>query len=234
MIDVGQVERARVPRTRRIGRLAISVNAAHLGQLPAGKNLDHVTGRDATRQRDSCRNRAKSLHRKHTLHGHAKNAITRPRLGAKRHLLKCRFQLVHSCTGDCGHTVHLGTLQKCALNEVRHVFLGELDQLFVDHVDLRQHDQPALHTDHFEDCQVLTRLRHHAIIGSNDQGDQVDPCRTRNHVADELLVARHIDKPNRAPVRQRHGSEAQVDSHAALLLLFQAIWVDTRERANER
>ena len=50
---------------------------------------------------------------------------------------------------------------------------------------------------------------------------------------DEALVAGHVDNRHFNPVRQPQPGEAEVDSHAALLLLLEAVRIDAGQGANE-
>ena len=47
-------------------------------------------------------------------------------------------------------------------------------------------------------------------------------------------MTRHVDDAHLASAGQREPREAQVDSHAALLLLVEAVGVDPREGEHER
>ena len=76
---------------------------------------------------------------------------------------------------------------------------------------------------------MFARLRHHAFVGSDYQRDSVDAVRTRQHVLDEPLVPRHIDKPD-THVTQIQVGKANVDGNAAALLFRQPIGINARER----
>ena len=61
-------------------------------------------------------------------------------------------------------------------------------------VALGQDDQAAGEPEQAEDLQVLAGLRHHRVVGRDDQHRQVQPRRPGQHVADEPLVPRHVDQ----------------------------------------
>ena len=52
-------------------------------------------------------------------------------------------------------------------------------------------------------------------------------------VRDKLLVARHVNQVHLA-ARQRQMREAEDDGHAPLLLFFEPVCLDARQRADER
>ena len=101
-------------------------------------------------------------------------------------------------------------------------------------VGLRDDREPAPHAEQVEYRQVLARLRHHRLVRRDDQQREVDAADAREHVLDEPLVARHVHDAHLAPAGQRHPREAEVDGHAAPLLLGEAVRVDARERLHER
>ena len=64
----------------------------------------------------------------------------------------------------------------------------------VGQVALGQGDHAAGEAEQAEDLQVLAGLRHHRVVGRDDQHGQVEPGRAGQHVADEPLVARDVDQ----------------------------------------
>ena len=81
---------------------------------------------------------------------------------------------------------------------------------------------------------MLARLRHHALVGGDDEQREVDAGRAGDHRAHERLVARDVDDADRADAVERERREAELDRDAAPLLLGQPIGVDAGERAHER
>ena len=68
----------------------------------------------------------------------------------------------------------------------------------------------------------------------DDKEREVDAPDAREHVLDEPLVSRDVDDAHLASAGQREPREAQVDGHAALLLLIEAVGVDPRKGEHER
>jgi hypothetical protein len=100
-------------------------------------------------------------------------------------------------------------------------------------VALVQRDNAALQAQQIHDRQVLARLRHHAVIGGDDQHDEVDTGGTGQHVVHQALVARHIDEADDLAARPRPIRKSQVDRDAARLLLLQAIGIDARQLVHQ-
>src|SRR5262249_48640456 len=84
-----------------------------------------------------------------------------------------------------------------------------------------------------QDVEMLLGLRHHAVVGGDGEEDEIHAVRAREHVADEALVAGHVDDAGALAVGVEPG-EAEVDRDAARLLLLEAHGVLAGERADER
>ena len=84
-----------------------------------------------------------------------------------------------------------------------------------------------------EDLQVLAGLGHDRVVGRDDQHGQVEARRAGQHVADEPLVARHVDH-RQAVIADLQRREAQVDRDPALLLGRQAVGVDAGQGPHQR
>ena len=78
------------------------------------------------------------------------------------------------------------------------------------------------------------RLGHHAVVGGDDQQEEVDAGRAGDHGPDEALVARHVDHAQPGPGRQLQLGVAELDGDAALPLLAQAVGVLAGEARDER
>ena len=81
---------------------------------------------------------------------------------------------------------------------------------------------------------MLARLRHHALVGRDDQQGDVDAADAGQHVVDEALMARHVDDGHLDAVRQPQPGEAQVDRHAPLFFFLEAVGVDAGQGPNKR
>src|SRR4029450_9726608 len=103
------------------------------------------------------------------------------------------------------------------------LLLGQLYRLQLDGVDLRERDHAALDPEEAQDREVLERLRARPLARVDDEEEQVDPARTRDHRAHEALVARDVDHREPPPVGQLERRVSEVDRDAAPALLWQAI-----------
>ena len=113
-----------------------------------------------------------------------------------------------------------------------HVVLDQVQPGRLGQVALGQDHQAPGQAQEAEDLQVLARLRHHRVVGRDDQHRQVEPRGPRQHVADEPLVPRHVDQ-RQVGLAQLQGGEAQVDRDPPLLLGRQPVGVDPRQGADQ-
>jgi hypothetical protein len=148
-----------------------------------------------------------------------------------RHREEVLLELVHPLTGDRAQRQDRRIGEERALHDGAHVLDRELDERRLDHVDLRERNESARQSEQRHDRQVLARLRHDAVVGCDDEHDDVD---ARDHVLDEALVSRDVDDPDRATVGQLEAREAEVDRHPALLLLLEPVGIDAGQHFHER
>ena len=73
---------------------------------------------------------------------------------------------------------------------------------------------------------MLPSLRLDGLVGGDDQQHQIQAGCSREHVADETLVSRDIDKAQADAVLFEE-CEAEVNGDAAALFLFQSVGVCT-------
>jgi hypothetical protein len=99
-------------------------------------------------------------------------------------------------------------------------------------IDFRHDDEPAVDLEQSRDIEVLSSLRHHALVGRNTKHDAVEPGRAADHRANEILVARHIDEIDDA-VLGLEIREAEHDRKPALALFLETIRFDTGQCPDE-
>ena len=103
----------------------------------------------------------------------------------------------------------------------------------VDGVHLRQRDDALLDPEQAQDLQVLVGLRLRPLPRVDDEQEEVDPRRARDHRPDEPLVPRHVDDREARPVRKLELRVAECDRDPAPLLLGQPVGVGARQRLDE-
>ena len=144
-----------------------------------------------------------------------------------------RSQLRDAVPGGGGHDEDLGTRETCPLEEPARR-LGDLAcAIGSDEVALRDDREAVRDSERVEELEVLQRLRARPVVGGHDQQRRVDLTRTHEHVADELVVPRHVDEVELRSVRQVEVGVADVDRHAPAPLLGQPVGIDAGQRAQQ-
>src|SRR5207245_7445182 len=92
---------------------------------------------------------------------------------------------------------------------------------------------PTPHPVEAEDRAVLARLRQDPLVQGDDEEHRVDRADSGEHVADEVLMAGDVDDADVRAAGRTEPREPEVDGHAPLALLAQAIGVDASERGDE-
>ena len=85
-------------------------------------------------------------------------------------------------------------------------------------------------------------LRHHAVIGRDDQQREIDARGARQHRLNETLMTRNVDEPENVTVRpllgrafgNRNIGEAEIDADSTGLLLLETIRPDAGESLHEQ
>ena len=106
----------------------------------------------------------------------------------------------------------IGAAASAVPSASRRDFIGDFgDPVGAREVRLGDHEDAALDAEQMEDVEMLLGLRHHTVVGGNRQQHQVDTMGAREHVADEALMARHINHAGAGAVGQGEVGEAQID-----------------------
>jgi hypothetical protein len=82
--------------------------------------------------------------------------------------------------------------------------------------------------------QVATCSRHPALVGGDDEHDDLNSEGARRHGAGELGVAGHVDHGDAASVGERPWGKAELDRHAARPLLLEPIAVHAGQGLDQR
>ena len=81
---------------------------------------------------------------------------------------------------------------------------------------------------------MLERLGHDALVGIDDQQQELHAGRARKHVVQEALVSGNVDDAAFHAVVEAQVRETEVEGHAAQLLFDQTVGVGSGERGDQR
>ena len=121
-----------------------------------------------------------------------------------------------------------------ARHELARLIDHKLEGLLVDRIRLGDRDDTVLDAEQPEDGEVLMGLRPRALSRVDDQQEEVDAGRARDHRAHETLVAGNVDEREPPAVGEVERRVAEVDRDPACLLLGQPVGVLAREGVHER
>ncbi|OPZ72090.1 MAG: hypothetical protein BWY83_00822 [bacterium ADurb.Bin478] len=76
---------------------------------------------------------------------------------------------------------------------------------------------------------MLPGLRHYPVVRCDHQHGEIDGAYPRDHILDEFFMAGHIDKGDLGAEK----GEAQVDGHAALVFLGEAVGIGAGQGLDE-
>ncbi len=107
------------------------------------------------------------------------------------------------------------------------------EAVLVDEVGLRQRHHGLFDAEQAGDVDMLPRLRHHPVIGRDNEEQQVDPRGVGQHRMDKLLVARHVDEADDPPIGLRPIGEAERDGCRAPLSLSRSVSTPVNRRTSE-
>ena len=112
-------------------------------------------------------------------------------------------------------------------------FLGhELNEVRINQIDLRDRNQTGLQPQQIHDLKVLARLRHHTIIGRDDQHSQVHSRRAGDHVSNEAFVSGNVNHAE-LEITIRPVREAKIDRNASRLFFGKPIRVRIRQPSDK-
>jgi len=74
---------------------------------------------------------------------------------------------------------------------------------------------------------VLTGLRHHTLVGSNDEQTSINPANPSKHVTYESFVAGNVHEAHSAPAWEREPGEPKLNRKPSGFLLSQSIRIAT-------
>lgn len=120
-----------------------------------------------------------------------------------------------------------------AAREVREFLFDEVGHALFDEIDFRHDHETAGQPEDAHDLEVLARLRHHGVVGGDDEHDDVESRRTRHHVSDEPFVPGNVDETDLTSGGRRVFRVPQIDRESALAFFLESIGIRSRQRFDE-
>ena len=213
--------------------LAIDLQATHAKAAAGGIKLHFLLARQSAGHEGSGHDGAEAFHRKCAVDRESKPPggvllAHFPRGGGERGAKFVDTRAGGGADGDFRCVREEGTGEKFI-----HFKPHQFEQIGIGKVGLRERDNAGLHSQHTADFEVLARLGLDGFIRRDHEQHHIDACGTRQHIANEALVAGHVDEAETGVLRKLKVSETEVDGDAAALLFREAVGVDSGEGADE-
>jgi hypothetical protein len=126
------------------------------------------------------------------------------------------------------HSNNWSVCERRSGEELAYFFSGEIRQVLVHQVNLRQGDSPSLDTHETDHLEVFPCLGHDAFLRSNHQQSKIYPGSACDHGVHQPLVTGHIHKVKLEVVGCELG-EPEVNGDAAFLFLGKSVTIGAGE-----
>jgi hypothetical protein len=233
VLDSGEIYGGSLPGDSAFNGFAAGLHAAHPEPFAGREQFNFIAGCYASGNQRSGDNRAKTFDGEGTIDRQAevaRNIFSRSLLGGSE---KSLFQFGQSRSGSCAHGKNGSALKERTAQIFFDLQADQAGCVGIDEVAFRQGHDAALHAEEPADIEVLSRLRFDGFVGGDHQQHKIDSRCTCEHVADETLVPRHVDK-SKADAAFFQEREAQIDGDAAALLLLQAVGMRAGQGFDQR
>ena len=231
--DAREVQRDALARGRRLSLDVVDLDAADPDIASLGKQLQAVAVLERTAPHGAGDHGADPLESEHAVNRHPGGKSLVLQADVSRRLVQQLLQVIDTGAGHCGHGDDGRALQARASQQLGDFVLDELQHVLVDEVRLGDGNDATGDAQEVEYRKVFPGLRHHGVVGRDDEQREVDTGRARHHVADEVLVAGDVDDAGDGPVIELERSEPEVDRYPAQLFLGQAVCVAAGEGAHQ-
>ena len=214
--------------------LVVALEAADADGPAGGEPVEVIAHRDAPRGDRAGNHRAVAGDREGPVDRHPEEAgiVARGDRGTERS--ECLAEFLNPLAGHGRGLDDRGRFEKRTRHEGLDVVLDEGQPGGIGQVALGQHDEPGGEPEQAEDFQVLAGLRHHRVVGRDDEQGQVKAGRAGKHVANEPLVAGDVDERDPGVVAEVERGEPEVDGDPTLFFGGEPIRVNAGQGAHER
>ena len=190
-LDALEVHRGALAGHRRRDGLAVRLDAAHLGLEPAGVDLDALVEGEPAGGDRAGHHRAEAPDREHAVdrqpEGGVGPARRAPRARARRAWRAAPAAPRRSWPRRAGWARPRGT---CRARKPRTSSRTSSSQSGSARSALVSTTRPLRDPEQLADGEVLARLRHHPLVGRDDQHDEVDAARARRACSSRTARAR--------------------------------------------
>jgi hypothetical protein len=230
--DTSEVEGGAPPGVGDLDGATMVLYATHT-RTQARRGVQNVARANLPTPQRPRHNYAYALEHERAIHGQPRQIIPAPVDRISDQCVQCQQQVSDALSGRAAHLDQRST-DVALIQQVLDLQGGQLHGLLIYGIDFRERDDPLLYTKDPQDIEVLAGLGHDPVIGGDDEQEGVDPCRPRDHVLDEALVARHVDQAGPPSARKVKLRVPWHDGDAPAVFLFQPVGIGARHVPDER
>ena len=231
-LDAGDIDGRPLPSDRLRLAGAVHLHAAHLDLAVSRRNHQLVVGPHAAGNEGAGDNRPEAFHREDAIDRQSRDTVSGVSPHSRGGGDQGRTKFVEALARFRRHGHHRRALEKRPRDQLTHLEPHELQRLGVNQVRLRHRDEPGRHAQQPADVEMLSRLRHHRLVGGDHEHHEIDPADAGQHVLDKALVTRDIDEGDVQVIEHEVG-KPEVDRDAAGFLFLQPVGIGAGERANQ-
>jgi hypothetical protein len=115
--------------------------------------------------------------------------------------------------------------KKATPAEIPNLFIDHLKPLFLHHILFGYDDDTLRDTQETADFKMLAGLRHDTFVGGDDEGKDIHPGNSGDHVFDKLFMAGHIDDAETVTARKIKIGKAEFNGYAPFLLFLEPVGI---------
>ena len=206
---IGKVDGNALSRLTALLIAAVYLNAPNPALFVDRIHLQNVFFMDQSRDQRAGDDGAKARHGKDAVDRQPRDRLNVPRRHFfLYHLEDTGLQFTDSCPGGGGNANDRRLFHNGACQSSPDILLHHFQPVFVHQIAFVQYENGFAHAQKFKDIQMLSCLRHDALVCSHDHQNEVHADHARHHIADEFLVSGHIHNTCPCPVLHIEPGEA--------------------------
>ena len=234
LVDAGDVHGCARARQRALYLVAMRLQSTYASPETAGHDLDLHAGVQVAIDQRARDDAAEAVDREYAIDRQARPANVALGWQAGDGGVQRLTQRIEPNAADRRARDDRRCFERRSRQHLADIALDKREPVVIDEIALRERDDAVPHVEQIEDGEVLSRLRHHTVVGGDDEQRDIDTAGAGEHVLDEALVSRNVDDADASAARQRQPCEPQIDRHAARFFFAQPIRVDPRQRLDEQ
>ena len=231
--DALQVDGGALAGERALGVLSVNLNVAYACAHACGQDFDVVADLQLAGDQRAGDDRAEAFDREGVINRQARHGGGVLRLYVSGEFDERLLEFFDACACARADGDDRRVFEKRSSDEILDFGARQFQQFFINQIGFRQRHQSRFDAQQTADVEVFARLRHDGFIRRDDEHHEIKPMRAGQHILDEALVPRHVDKAE-AIIANGEVGKAYVNGDAARFFFFEAVGVNACEGFDQR